>query len=48
MRVNRFRAMSVKSVAAQRDRALLTVREQLPRQSLEARNIIWSILQLQG
>ena len=48
MRVNKSRAVSVKSVAAQRDRALLTVREQLRPQSLEARNIIWSILQLQG
>ncbi len=48
MRVNKFRAVSVKSVAAQRDRALLTVREQLRRQSLDARNIIWSILQVEG
>jgi transposase len=48
MRVNKFRAVSVKSVAAQRDRALLTVREQLRRQSLDARNIIWSILQAEG
>ena len=44
MRVNKFRALSVKSVAAQRDRALLTVREHRRRQSLDARNIIWSIL----
>ena len=48
MRVNKFRAVSVKSVAAQRDRALLTVREQLRKQSLDARNIIWSILQVEG
>lgn len=48
MRVNKFRAVSVKSVAAQRNRALLTVREQLRRQSLDARNIIWSILQVEG
>jgi transposase len=40
--------VSVKSMAAQRDRALLTVREQLRRQSLDARNIIWSILQVEG
>ena len=48
MRVNKFRSVSVKSVAAQRNRALLTVREQLRRQSLDARNIIWSILQVEG
>jgi transposase len=48
MRVNKFRAVAVKSVSAQRDRALLTVREQLRRQSLDARNIIWSILQVEG
>ena len=48
MRVNKFRAVSVKSVATQRDRALLTVREQLRRQSLDVRNIIWSILQVEG
>lgn len=48
MRVNKFRAVSVKSVASQRDRALLTVREQLRRQSLDARNTIWSILQVEG
>lgn len=48
MRVNKFRAVAVKSMAAQRDRALLTVREQLRRQSLDARNIIWSILQVEG
>jgi len=48
MRVNKFRVVTVKSVAAQRDRALLTVREQLRRQSLDARNIIWSILQVEG
>jgi transposase len=39
MRVNKFRAVSVKSVAAQRARALLTVREQLRRQSYELRLI---------
>ena len=44
MRVNKFRVVWVKSPAAQRDRALLTVREQLRRQSLDARNTIWSIL----
>ena len=48
MRVNKFRAVSVKSVAAQRDRALLTVREQLRRQSIDAGNVIWSILQVEG
>jgi transposase len=48
MRVNKFRAVSVKSVSSQRDRGLLTVREQLRRQSLDARNIIWSILQVEG
>lgn len=48
MRVNKFRAVSVKSVAAQRDRALLTVREQLRQQSHDARNVIWSILQVEG
>jgi len=48
MRVNKFRAVWVKSPAAQRDRALLTVREQLRRQSLDTRNIIWSILQVEG
>lgn len=48
MRVNKFRAVWVKSPAAQRDRALLTVREQLRRQSLDARNTIWSILQVEG
>ena len=48
MRVNKFRAVWVKSVAAQRDRALLTVREQLRRQSLDTRNMIWSILQIEG
>ncbi len=44
MRVNKVRAVSVKSVEAGRDRALLTVREQLRQQSLDARNVIWSIL----
>ena len=48
MRVNKFRPVWVKSPAAQRDRALLTVREQLRRQSLDARNTIWSILQGEG
>ncbi len=48
MRVNKYRAVSVKSVAAQRDRALLTVREQLRRQSLDTRNVVWSILQVEG
>ena len=48
MRVNKVRAVSVKSVAAQRDRTLLTVGEQLRRQSLDARNIIWSILPVEG
>ena len=48
MRVNKFRAVMVKSVAAQRDRALLTVREQLRRQSLGMGNVIWSILQVEG
>jgi transposase len=48
MRVNKFRPVWVKSTAAQRDRALLTVREQLRRQSLDARNTIWSILQGEG
>ncbi|NPD68693.1 hypothetical protein HN018_23030 (plasmid) [Lichenicola cladoniae] len=48
MGVDKFRAVSLTSVAAQRDRALLTVREQLRRQSLDARNIIWSILQVEG
>ena len=48
MRVNKFRAVWVKSPAAQRDRALLTVREQLRRQSLDARNTIWAILQGEG
>jgi len=48
MRVNKFRAVSVKSVTAQRNRALLTVREQLRQQSLDARNVIWSILQVEG
>jgi transposase len=48
MRVNKFRPVWVKSPAAQRDRALLTVREQLRRQSLDARNTIWSMLQGEG
>jgi transposase len=48
MRVNKFRAVWVKSPTAQRDRALLTVREQLRGQSLDARNTIWAILQGEG
>ncbi|MBV9018696.1 MAG: IS110 family transposase [Alphaproteobacteria bacterium] len=48
MRVNKFRSVWVKSPTAQRDRALLTVREQLRRQSLDVRNTIWSILQGEG
>jgi transposase len=48
MRVNKFRGVWVKSATAQRERALLTVREQLRRQSLDARNTIWSILQGEG
>jgi hypothetical protein len=36
MRVNKFRPVWVKSPAAQRHRALLTVREQLRRQALDA------------
>lgn len=48
MRVNKFRAVWVKSHTSQRDRALLTVREQLRRQSLDTRNAIWSILQGEG
>jgi transposase len=48
MRVNKFRAVWVKSPGAQRDRAMLTVREQLRRQSLDTRNTIWSILQVEG
>ena len=48
MRVNKFRAVGVKSSAAMRDRALSTVREQLRGQSLDARNAIWAILQGEG
>jgi transposase len=48
MRVNKYRAVWVKSPEAQRDRMLLTVREQLRRQSLDLRNAIWSILQAEG
>ncbi len=48
MRVNKFRPVWVESPAAQRDRALLTVREQPRRQSLDARNTIWFILQGEG
>ena len=48
MRVDKFRAVWVKRPAAVRDRALLTVREQLRGQSLDARNTIWAILQAEG
>lgn len=48
MRVRKFRPVHVKSTGAQRDRALLTVREQLRRQSLDLRNAVWSILQAEG
>lgn len=48
MRVRKFRPVWVKSTQAQRDRALLTVREQLRRQSLDLRNAVWSILQAEG
>ena len=48
MRVNKFRAVWVKSPAAQRDRALLTVRERLRGQSLDARNTMWAMLQAEG
>ena len=48
MRVKKFRPVWVKSVGAQHTRALLTVREQLRRQSLDLRNAIWSILQAEG
>lgn len=48
MRVNKFRAVWVKSPAAQRDRSLLTVREQLRSQSLDARNTMWAMLQSEG
>lgn len=48
MRVRKFRPVHVKSTSAQRDRALLTVREQLRRQSLDLRNALWSILQAEG
>jgi transposase len=48
MRVNKFRPVWVKSPAAQRDRALLTVRERLRRQSLDVRNTIRSIPQAEG
>lgn len=48
MRVGKFRPVHVKSIAAQRDRALLTVREQLRRQSLDLRNAVWSVLQAEG
>jgi transposase len=48
MRVNKFRAVWVKSLAAQRDRSLLTVREQLRPQSLDARNTMWAMLQSEG
>lgn len=48
MRVNKFRAVWVKSPDAQRDRTLLLVREQLRRHMLETLNTIWSILQGEG
>jgi len=48
MRVNKFRAVWVKSPEAQRDRTLLLVREQLRRHMLETLNTIWSILQGEG
>ncbi len=48
MRVRTFRPVWVKSPEAQRERALLSVREQLRRQSLDLRNAIWSILQAEG
>lgn len=48
MRVNKFRAVWVKSPAAQRGRTLLAVREQLRRQSLDARDTIWSVLRAEG
>ncbi len=48
MRVDKFRAVWVKSVGAQRTRAMLTVREQLRRPSLDLRNGVWSILQAKG
>ena len=48
MRVDKFRPVYVKSPEAQRIRAVLLAREQLRRQSLDARNTIWSILQGEG
>jgi transposase len=48
MRVKKFRPVWVKSPQAQRDRGVLTVREQLRRQSLDLRNAVWSILQAEG
>lgn len=48
MRVRKFRPVHVKSPEAQRDRALLSVREQLRRQGLDLRNAVWSILQAEG
>src|SRR5689334_2610180 len=48
MRVNKFRAVWVKSPDAQRNRTLLLVREQLRRHMLDTRNAIWSILQIEG
>lgn len=47
-RVDKVRSVWVKSITAQRNRALLTVREQRRRQSLDARNAISSILQGEG
>lgn len=48
MRVRKFRPVHVKSPEAQRDRALLSVREHLRRQGLDLRNAVWSILQAEG
>ena len=48
MPVKKFRPVWVNSVGAQRTRALLTVREQLRRQSLDLRHASWSILRAEG
>jgi len=48
MRVNKFRTVWVKSPESQRRRSLITVREQLRAQILEAKNTIWSLLQAEG
>ena len=48
MRTGKLCAVWVKSSTAMRDRALLTVREQLRGQSLDARNTNWTILQGEG